>query len=454
MKTFTRYWRLAAEVFCLFLLSATSVLAYDYQRYITFQNDFNFSIYPVIQVPTDICDGAQFTNVRRIIVNGQGHDGLSPNEKVTVFIPNEEVTDASQQVQHCWYRSGRVYIFPVDIANFEAAMVSLDPNNKDQTTQYNDTKHPSVNVTCFEGSLGDYSTGADGNCFTGVAKTTFAGDAPAQLAEYTFDSDNPNLNNDADSGIPMADIDVSNVDDLYLPLAASVSNNGATGYMGGATDLTTFMDLTTFKQRVDNFYEAINPTTQVSQWPVYAAYMETNWLNNAFSNLMPSDLGGASGSGIVAHLPAGYNIINNTLGRPLSTVYKLSDNTPENYMISGVAYNPLTGPSNPQVQPYIDRWMAWVDNDPCTATKINKLIWPDNITSTFNKQNFCEKFRTTVRDVWKHFLSDPADGFTDNKTRFYSDCGLSNVSNPDKNLQNACIIQHIVVPERKALLPL
>src|SRR3954454_10645509 len=29
----------------------------DYQRYITFHNDFDFPIYPVIQVPADLCNG-------------------------------------------------------------------------------------------------------------------------------------------------------------------------------------------------------------------------------------------------------------------------------------------------------------------------------------------------------------------------------------------------------------
>ena len=100
----------------------------DYQRYITIHNDFDFPIYPVIQVPADICDGAEFTNVRRIMVNGPGHLGLQKGETLTVLIPDESQTitvKGVEEVRRCWYRSGRIYIFPVDIAKFEAAMIAL-----------------------------------------------------------------------------------------------------------------------------------------------------------------------------------------------------------------------------------------------------------------------------------------------------------------------------------------
>src|SRR5262245_27412471 len=54
----------------------TQPAAPDYQRYITFHNDFDFPIHPVIQVPADLCDGGDNTSVRRILVNGPGHTGL------------------------------------------------------------------------------------------------------------------------------------------------------------------------------------------------------------------------------------------------------------------------------------------------------------------------------------------------------------------------------------------
>src|SRR5262249_38671791 len=76
----------------------------------------------------------------------------------------------------------------------------------------------------------------------------------------------------------MADIDVSYVDDLYLPVAASVDNHGATGYMGSAQDLTAF------KQRVNAFRSL--------GWPAYSAYLDQYWAENAFSALLPPELGG------------------------------------------------------------------------------------------------------------------------------------------------------------------
>jgi hypothetical protein len=392
----------------------------DYQRYVTFHNDFEFQIYPVIQVPSDLCDGSQITKVRRILVNGAGHNGLNPQETLTVLIPNEarEVTvNGASEVRRCWYASGRIYIFAVDIAQFEAAMLRLDPSNE-QGTYYNDSAHPRESVNCFEGKR--TAPGTAGDCFTGVANNSFAADVPAQLAEFTFDSDNAAANRDPDTGTPMADIDVSNVDDVYLPVAASVDNHGATGYMGSA------LKLDTFEQRLDAFY-AIG-------WPAYSAYLEPNWSDNAFSTLLPPALGGGNNKPAL-HLPAGFNSIQNTLSRAKSSLYNGSEGSP-NYLISGV------GEMDSQVQPYVDRWMAWVDGSPCA--NLDGIVWPDNVTGAFDKQQFCRGFQGTARAVWTHFLTDETDGFQHHQTDFYKDCGLEDISNPDANLTNACVIQHIV----------
>ena len=145
----------------------------DYQRFITFHNDFDFPIYPVIQVPANLCDGDAFKNVRRIMVNGPGHLGLQQGETLTVLIPDESqnvVVDGSPQVQRCWYRAGRIYVFPVDIAKFEAAMIALEPSNVAQTTKYDDPRHPRVSVACFVGKRNAQGSGASGDCFTGVAQ--------------------------------------------------------------------------------------------------------------------------------------------------------------------------------------------------------------------------------------------------------------------------------------------
>ena len=78
----------------------------------------------------------------------------------------------------------------MDLAQFEAAMVGLDPNNGAQTTHYDDPVHPRQSVPCFQGARAAQASGAAGDCFTGVAEDSFAADAPAQLAEYTLESDN------------------------------------------------------------------------------------------------------------------------------------------------------------------------------------------------------------------------------------------------------------------------
>lgn len=436
MKKLVTFLSLALSVIVLILLVKPTAIAAppaapDYQRYITFHNDFDFPIFPVIQVPADICDGAGVTRVRRIVVNGAGHDGLQPDETLTVLIPQESNNPSSpaDPVIRCWYRSGRIYIFPVNLTTFEGNMVEVDSNNSSQTTNYKDPTHPSVAVPCYEGPRN--KPGASGNCTTGVADNSFAADVPAQLAEYTFDSDNASTNGDPDSGIAMADIDVSHVDDLYLPIAASVVNNGATGYMGGA------MDFPTFRQRISNFFTHV-------PWPNYSAYLSQNQpsgniIKNAIdATQLPPDLGGGTNTP-APHLPAGYNSIQNTLSKATSSVYEIKGST-SNYLISGVLNQ------NSQVQPYLDRWMGWMqpkNGDPCTGANFDQLIWPDGITSTFNKQNFCAQFQTTAQTVWNHFLTDQTDGFQSNQAQFYKDCGLSDAK-PDQNQTNACIIQHII----------
>lgn len=73
MKQLIRYMRLAVPAWCLLLLVVPPAEAKKtddkYNRYITFQNDFPFTVYPVIQVPADICDGKEATGDRRIIIN-------------------------------------------------------------------------------------------------------------------------------------------------------------------------------------------------------------------------------------------------------------------------------------------------------------------------------------------------------------------------------------------------
>jgi hypothetical protein len=407
----------------------------DYQRYITFHNDFDFPIYPVIQVPANLCDSGVLS-VRRIIINGPGHKGLQPQETLTVLLPNEarKITDKDgTKIARCWYESGRIYIFPVDLTDpngndpngFEAQMLKVYSTNSAQQTQYpgpnaKPPNYPSVPVPCFEGTR--EQPGAQGSCVTGIADDSFAADVPAQLAEYTFDSDNANQYNDPDTGIPMADIDVSHVDDLYLPITASVYNHGATGYMGGA------MDLSTFKQRISNFFTK-------APWPLYSAYQsqyQSSSGYNALSTLLPSEL--EEGPDTPApHLPGGYNSIQNTLAKSTSSIYKINNgsaNGSPGYLISGVTNE------NTEVLPYVNRWMSWINGNPCA--NLDQLVWPDGITGQFNKANFCSLFQANAKTIWNNFYT----AFQNNPSAFYKDCGLS--GSPDENSQNACVIQHIV----------
>lgn len=462
--------------------TATSTSA-DYQRYITFHNDFDFPIYPVVQVPAGLCDDTadvKVTTVRRIVVNGPS-GGLQPKETLTVLIPNESVTtqDSSGNplVKRCWYQSGRVYIFPLPLDEFESDMIGVSDSNKDQATTYPPpypsppppVKHPSVPVTCYTGKRNNQSQGTPGNCKTGVAKNSFAADVPAQLAEYTFDSDNANVYNDPDTGIAMADIDVSNVDDFYLPIAASVVNNGATGYMGGARALLGGTMLSNAQRRINNFLSK-------NSWSIYAAYLANNQpsppaINNAIdATQLPKQL--VQGQKTPSpHLPGGFNLIQNSLSRAASSVYQFQNNAPGNYLLSGVTYDPNTRiPSNPLMQPQVDRWMWWVSqfnpddfkpDDPnspqltCSPTvmsQFNQSDWPDGIGPKFDRQDFCNHYLTAVKDVWVHFIKNSTEGFNDNSLDFYKDCGLYDPNQPNippptdptGNLKNACIIQHIV----------
>jgi hypothetical protein len=94
-------------------------------------------------------------------------------------------------------------------------------------------------------------------CSLGSALASYSLDAPAQLVEFTFDALDPNTGNvpsDADSGIPMVDIDISYVDQLYLPVALTVDDQGASRYMG------TILNYETFNKRVSDF-------VKTTAWP-------------------------------------------------------------------------------------------------------------------------------------------------------------------------------------------
>lgn len=176
------YDSLSARLIQLTILLSLSCMAhaadqgYDYQRYITFKNDFPFTIYPVIQVPEDNCV-ADSKRVRRIIVNGPDHKGLDSGELITVLIPDDitlvtkkEGGEESTFYENCWYRAGRIYIYGVNLASFEAAMKKKDPLN-DQGTIIPDPNHAEIyknlQAKCFMGLRQDEATAPEGKCDTG-----------------------------------------------------------------------------------------------------------------------------------------------------------------------------------------------------------------------------------------------------------------------------------------------
>ncbi|QXP88018.1 hypothetical protein [Methylococcus capsulatus] len=486
MKQPMSYLRLAVPALCLLSLAvppAEAKKADDkYNRYITFQNDFPFTVYPVIQVPADICDGAAATGDRRIIINYDAKtEGLPAGKKITVWIPRDQkqVNVGGKTVdKNCWYQSGRVYIFPVALKTYEANIVKLDPLQTKVITKFDDPTHPSEVVDCYKGDNTVEGEAVKGNCMTGVSGASYSVDAPAQLAEFTFDADNPTDQN-MDTGDPMADIDVSMVDELYIPVAGSVANHGATGYMGGSAatvNANGVNDLAQFKKRIDGFLtDPDGRGGRKNVWPVFAAYTSQYFNSpnkeiNTFSDLLPKELGKNAGNTIIPHFPGGYNSIDMTLTRGPSTNYYTGTNyvTDKGALITGVRYDEkMKKPGNPLVQPYIDRWTYWVkqkDNPGFCADKNNleQLKWPDHVCRydskkavqdcTFRHQYFCEKFQESVKVVWDHFTNDPVDGFNPNQAKVWEKCGFPKAPYPtDENTKNFCIIQQIVGYDSKVL---
>ncbi len=202
--------------------------------------------------------------------------------------------------KHCWYTAVRVYLFTVDLTKFEAKI----PANQ-RTIADHATWNPPL---C--------TTGATGACWSGTAAAQYPVDAPAQLYEYTVISQDPatgaafgDPNNP--KGIPLADIDVSYVDELYLPVASNVDDGGATPYMG------TTLPYDNFNKRTKAFLNltAISGTQPI--WSEYAAYTAANWPHNVFNNLGSPQTDHIVGKDIVGDV----RIIPPNILPPLSALY-------------------------------------------------------------------------------------------------------------------------------------
>lgn len=394
------------------------------QRYIIFKNDFSKdTIYPVVQAPLanwEKDNGGQ----RRIYVNvSPDIKGLPPGKQIRVNIPDSH-----------WYQGGRIFIFTLDPLKYES--LGFDNNQKSKI-------NPHEKVDC-----------GINFCEVGDAVAAYNDDAPAQLLEYTYDSFDPktgkppaNGNFDDPDTIPMADIDVSYVDSVYLPVAMSLDDKGVTGYMG------TIIPFDEFKTKVNEFL------TQ-SKWSMYAAYAPHNWSNNVFHELIDSQ----SSFYQLPNVPSG-NFIFKAVNRafdnqqvPETSLYGLKgplvacqakdnagdplfpicmaknlvgnccankqegnlsifdaccpqkkftvDNTRSDQVISNSIYTA----KNETAEIYAKRWKTWIDTDPCTD--INKISkWPSSEKEfdTSKKLFFCNQFRDSVRYIWDHFKHDTSE---------------------------------------------
>jgi hypothetical protein len=187
-----------------------------FQRYIILYNDLPITIYPAITA-VESEQGADCGTSpeihHRIIVNaGMRGAGIPTGATVTVQLP---------KLKHCWYTAVRVYLFTVDLTKFEALIPANQRTVADPpSTMWNPPLCTPVSA-----------------CWSGTAMAQYPVDAPAQLYEYTVISQNPATgkafpNPNDPNGRPLADIDVSYVDELYLPVASNVDDGGATPYMG------------------------------------------------------------------------------------------------------------------------------------------------------------------------------------------------------------------------------
>lgn len=243
-----------------------------YQRYITFYNELDVPIYPVIQAPNDSnCtpkDPGKFPkgSLLRILGN-DGADavpsgatdgkrrgvGIAKKSSLKVYIPMDGPCAGGG-----FYDATRIFIFTANVDTFEERLGG--------------------------GFVTAPIAGVNGNlqscdfCKVGQATLDYGHDAPAQLLEMTIISQvgaakSPIDQNDP-KGIPVIDFDVSYVDDVYLPVAMALDDTGLTQFMGSRLKLIDTSDSTkSFSVRVSKFLED-------AKWSRYAAYSPLNWNNS------------------------------------------------------------------------------------------------------------------------------------------------------------------------------
>ncbi len=433
--------------FALSGIRAAHAQADPFQRYIVIYNDLPITIYPVITAVESQQGAACGTSGlnRRIIVNaGARGAGIPKDGTVTVELP---------KLKHCWYTAVRVYLFTVNLTSFEAKIPSAQ-----RTVADNATWNPPL---CTPASA----------CWSGTAVDQYPLDAPAQLYEYTHISQNPATGapfpdpNDP-NGIPLADIDVSYVDELYLPVASNVDDGGATPYMG------TVLPYDKFNMQTQKFLGLTTSNKPI--WSEFAAYTAANWPFNVFNNLGSPQTDHIVGKDIVAGVriippaidpltselydppykgpqqckavPACSNLDGDCCPTPDGTIlgccgkpvpYLLSNTTKTTSLTSLTSLFPglglgriglpralgnfgvgNPGVDNPSVDALVASWTNWVRSDPC-ANLGSITTWPSG--PTLDKQLFCSMFEATVRSVWNSFKDSP------------------NVRNPNGTITPGCI---------------
>jgi hypothetical protein len=365
-----------------------------FQRYIIFRNEMSLPVYPVISASESENCGP-LVRLRRILVNSQSRDrGVPTGETVKVMLPKDP---------HCWYNAVRVYIFTVNVGAFEDKL-----NEKQRTVPDNDI-------------IWNPPLCPNDACWSGHSIDQYPADSPAQLLEYTIDSIDPENGKrfpDANNpnGIPMVDLDLSYVDEVFLPVTMALDDGGVTRYMG------TAITYGQFNQRTQTFLDIIQQN--VPLWSQYAAFSSINWPHNVFNQLA---------RGRTNRIEGGYNFVHNVkepaaqsaLYTPTSNGPKECSATPACKSLPGNCCPANDGKflaccdvqpfiiddtikvngkaNNPSVNAFVARWKQWIDGNPCTD--LSKIpAWPSN-RPEFDRQGFCDGFRETARYVWQAFES-------------------------------------------------
>ncbi len=341
----------------LFATTSHQIVTDPSRRYIIVHNDLPMTIYPVVEVPEDGNCVPKSTAVNRIVVPA----GVQFRQTIKIYVPDK-----------CWYNAGRVLLFTPPIETFETRIDSAQQTQKGSAS------------ACYDISQGqDNEKGI--TCYTGKAKASYPLDSPAQLTEYTFDADDPltgKKSSDPDQGRLMTDIDISYVDETFLPVTMAIDTGGLAGYMG------TNFSYADFKNRIMTFL-------QTNNWSSFAAYTQNNWSNNVFHDLVPFSY----------HTLGGYNLLNSVNTKATSLLYKPDAGAA--YLIEKLSINQKYQPSNPAVTALAARWKQWLSpNNPCTSGNI-----PANLA--VDQKGFCQDFQATVKWVWEIY-----NGFKSNDPNY------------------------------------